>query len=80
MSLQRVIAESIGRDIDEIYGNSDRGVLDDVQLLYDINQGVRDAVGALVNEQVDAEGRVSMVSGLNFLQPGAQRTLDQGPA
>jgi magnesium chelatase subunit H len=40
-SLQRVIAESIGRDIDEIYGNSDRGVLDDVQLLYDINQGVR---------------------------------------
>jgi magnesium chelatase subunit H len=70
MSLQRVIAESIGRDIDEIYGNSDRGVLDDVQLLYDINQAVRDAVGALVNEQVDSEGRVSMVSRLNFLNLG----------
>jgi magnesium chelatase subunit H len=70
MSLQRVIAESIGRDIDEIYANSDRGVLDDVQLLYDINQAVRDAVGALVNEQVDAEGRVSMVSRLNFLNIG----------
>jgi magnesium chelatase subunit H len=69
-SLQRVIAESIGRDIDEIYGNSDRGVLDDVQLLYDINQGVRAAVGALVNEQVDSEGRVSMVSRLNFLNLG----------
>jgi magnesium chelatase subunit H len=62
MSLQRVIAESIGRDIDEIYGNSDRGVLEDVQLLYDITQAVRDAVAALVNEQMDAEGRVSMVS------------------
>jgi magnesium chelatase subunit H len=70
MSLQRVIAESIGRDIDEIYANSDQGVLDDVQLLYDINQAVRDAVGALVHEQVDAEGRVSMVSRLNFLNIG----------
>ena len=69
-SLQRVIAESIGRDIDEIYGNSDRGVLDDVQLLYDINQGVREAVAALVHEQVDADGRVSMVSRLNFLNIG----------
>ncbi|NEQ45748.1 MAG: magnesium chelatase subunit H [Leptolyngbya sp. SIOISBB] len=70
MSLQRVIAESISRDIDEIYANSDQGVLDDVQLLYDINQTVRDAVGALVNEQVDDEGRVSMVSRLNFLNLG----------
>ena len=69
-SLQRVIAESLGRDIDEIYGNSDRGVLDDVQLLYDINQGVREAVAALVHEQVDADGRVSMVSRLNFLNIG----------
>ncbi len=69
-SLQRVIAESIGRDIEEIYGNSDRGVLDDVQLLYDINQAVRAAVTALVHDQVDAEGRVSMMSRLNFLNIG----------
>ncbi|MBE9157747.1 magnesium chelatase subunit H [Nodosilinea sp. LEGE 06152] len=69
-SLQRLIAESIGRDIDEIYGNSDRGVLADVQLLYDINQGVRAAISALVHEQIDAEGRVSMVSRLNFFNIG----------
>ena len=69
-SLQRIIAESIGRDIEEIYGNSDRGVLTDVQLLYDINQAVRAAVTALVHEQIDAEGRVSMVSRLNFLNIG----------
>lgn len=69
-SLQRIIAESIGRDIQEIYANSDKGVLDDVQLLYDINQGVREAVAALVKEQIDAEGRVSMVSRLNFLNIG----------
>ncbi|MEL7314371.1 MAG: magnesium chelatase subunit H, partial [Cyanobacteria bacterium J06559_3] len=69
-SLQRLIAESLGRDIDEIYDNSDRGVLNDVQLLYDINQGVREAVAALVHEQIDADGRVSMVSRLNFLNIG----------
>ncbi|MEO0827133.1 MAG: magnesium chelatase subunit H [Cyanobacteria bacterium J06642_9] len=69
-SLQRIIAESLNRDIDEIYANSDRGVLDDVQLLYDINAGCRAAVTALVQEQIDAEGRVSMVSKLNFLNIG----------
>ncbi|ASC71287.1 Magnesium chelatase ChlH subunit [Halomicronema hongdechloris C2206] len=71
-SLQRLIAESIGRDIDEIYGNSDKGILADVQLLYDINAGVRAAVSALVQEQVDAEGRVSQVSRLNFFNLGRQ--------
>jgi magnesium chelatase subunit H len=61
-SLQRIIAESLGRDIDEIYAHSDRGVLADVQLLYDINSGVRAAVTAMVTEQVDANGRVSLQS------------------
>ncbi|HEY9738564.1 MAG TPA: magnesium chelatase subunit H, partial [Trichocoleus sp.] len=69
-SLQRIIAESLGRDIDEIYANSDRGVLTDVQLLYDITQACRAAVSALVHEQIDAEGRVSMVSRLNFFNIG----------
>jgi len=69
-SLQRIIAESLGRDIEEIYRNSDRGLLTDVQLLYDINQGVRTAVSALVHEQIDAEERVSMVSRLNFFNIG----------
>lgn len=70
MSLQRIIADSLGRDIEDVYRNSDRGVLADVQLLYDINQGVRAAVAALVHEQIDAEGRVSMVSRLNFFNIG----------
>jgi len=70
MSLQRIIADSLGRNIEDIYRNSDRGVLADVQLLYDINQGVRAAVAALVHEQIDAEGRVSMVSRLNFFNIG----------
>lgn len=69
-SLQRIIAESIGRDMDEVYKGSDRGVLEDVQLLYDITQAVRKAVAAMVQEQIDADGRVSLVTKLNFFNLG----------
>ncbi|BAU42728.1 magnesium chelatase subunit H [Leptolyngbya sp. O-77] len=69
-SLQRIIAESIGRDMDEVYKGSDRGVLTDVQLLYDITQAVRKAVAAMVQEQIDADGRVSLVTKLNFFNLG----------
>ncbi|PSB59797.1 magnesium chelatase subunit H, partial [Chroococcidiopsis cubana CCALA 043] len=69
-SLPRIIANSIGRDIDEIYHNSDRGVLEDVQLLQDITLASRAAVSALVQAQTDAEGRVSLVSKLNFFNMG----------
>ncbi|KOP26036.1 magnesium chelatase [Hapalosiphon sp. MRB220] len=70
LSLPRIIANSVGRDIDEIYKNSDRGILEDVQLLQDITMATRAAVSALVQEQTDAEGRVSFVSKLNFFNMG----------
>jgi magnesium chelatase subunit H len=70
ISFPRIIANSIGRDIDEIYINNDRGVLADVQLFQDITQATRAAVGALVHAQIDADGRVSMVSKLNFFNIG----------
>ncbi|MBW4446201.1 MAG: magnesium chelatase subunit H [Spirirestis rafaelensis WJT71-NPBG6] len=70
VGLPRIIANSIGRDLDEIYQNSDRGVLEDVQLLQDITLATREAVSALVKEQTDAEGRVSLVSKLNFFNMG----------
>ncbi len=70
ISLPRIIANSIGRDIDEIYANNDRGVLEDVQLFQDITQATRAAVSALVHAQIDADGRVSMVSKLNFFNIG----------
>ncbi|MBW4465753.1 MAG: magnesium chelatase subunit H [Pegethrix bostrychoides GSE-TBD4-15B] len=69
-SLQRIIASSLGRDIDDIYKQSDRGNLADVQLLYDINQACRTAVAAMVQEQIDADGRVSKVTKLNFFNLG----------
>jgi magnesium chelatase subunit H len=70
LALPRIIANSIYRDIEEIYKNNDKGILDDVQLLQDITQATRAAVGALVQAQIDAEGRVSMLSKLNFLNIG----------
>jgi magnesium chelatase subunit H len=82
-SLPRIIASSVGRDIDEIYQNSNKGILEDVQLLQDITIATRAAVSALVREQTDAEGRVSLVSKLNFFnmgkkEPWTQAVVDLG--
>jgi magnesium chelatase subunit H len=70
LGLPRIIANSLGRDLDEIYQNSDRGVLEDVQLLQEITEAIRAAVTALVNEQTNAEGRIERVSVLNFFNMG----------
>jgi magnesium chelatase subunit H len=70
LGLPRLIANSLGRDLDELYQNSDRGVLADVELLQVMTQASRDAVSALVREQTNADGRVSLVSKLNFLNIG----------
>ncbi len=66
ISLPRIIANSINRDIDEIYQNNDRGILEDVDLLVQITQATRVAVSSLVEAQVDSEGRVSTISKLNL--------------
>ncbi|MGB7379352.1 MAG: magnesium chelatase subunit H [Rivularia sp. (in: cyanobacteria)] len=70
ISLPRIIADSIGRDIEEIYRNSDKGILQDVELLQHITLTTRETVTALVQAQIDAEGRVSLVSKLNFFNMG----------
>ncbi|NJL90970.1 MAG: magnesium chelatase subunit H [Coleofasciculaceae cyanobacterium SM2_1_6] len=70
LGLPGIIAASLGRDIMDIYRNNDRGILEDVQLLQDITLATRAAVAALVKEQTDADGRVSLVSKLNFFNMG----------
>ncbi len=62
LSLPRIVANSVYRDLDEVFKNSDRGVLNDVQLLNDITQACRAAVTAMVRAQQDEEGRVSKQS------------------
>jgi magnesium chelatase subunit H len=73
LGLPRIIANSIGRDLDEIYLQSDKGILEDVQLLQEITMACRAAVTALVKEQTDASGRVSFVSKLNFFNMGRKQ-------
>lgn len=65
-SLPRLITESIGRDVDEMYLNADKGVLTEVELLQKITEGSRAAVTALVNNSVNANGRIETVSAFNL--------------
>jgi len=61
-SLLRIIAESVGKDMETIYRNSDKGVLEDVNLLQSITLASRAAVGSLVKESTNSEGRVEKVN------------------
>lgn len=72
-ALPTIIAESLDRVMEEIYTNSDRGILEDVNLLQDITMATRAAVGSLVQSQVDDNGRVSMLDKLNFLNLGGKK-------
>ncbi|PSB53092.1 magnesium chelatase subunit H, partial [Chamaesiphon polymorphus] len=68
--LPRIIAESIGRNLEQVYQSNDRGILEDVQLLQDITLAVREAVSAMVKSQVNEEGRVSFLAKLNIFNKG----------
>jgi len=70
LGLPRLLAASKGRDIDEVYLGSDRGILADVNLLQEITNAVRAAVTALVQESTNAEGRIERVAKLNFFNLG----------
>jgi magnesium chelatase subunit H len=59
--LPRVIAASIGRDINDIYKGNNQGVLGDVELNTKIVQASRAAVRALVDQSTDGNGRVKEV-------------------
>jgi len=60
-SLPRVIAASIGRDINDVYRGNNNGVLKDVELNDKITEASRAAVRALVNQSTDSLGRVKEV-------------------
>ena len=50
----------MNRDIEEIYRLSDKGNLDDVNLLQDITMACREAVTEFVNESVAKDGRIDV--------------------
>ena len=53
-SLPRVIAASIGRDINDIYRGNNKGVLSEVELNDQITLAARAAVRARVNQSTDS--------------------------
>jgi magnesium chelatase subunit H len=59
--LPRVIAASIGRDINDVYRGNNAGVLDDVELNTKIVEASRAAVRAIVDQSTDSEGRIKTV-------------------
>lgn len=73
IALPRIIANSIYRDIEEIYRNSDKGVLADVELLQQITLATRTAVKAMVDAQIDTDGRLSKLAKFNFFGFGTQK-------
>jgi len=71
-ALPRIIAESLGREIEELYRSANSGKLADVALLQKITEATRAAVRAMVGQSTDSDGRVKEVvpflkSGMNFM-------------
>lgn len=70
LSLPRIIANSIDRNIDDIYANNDKGILADVELLQNITQATRTSIAAMVKECTDDEGRIQLDAKKGFFQFG----------
>merc|ERR1719329_576178 len=68
--LPRVIAASVGRDINEIYRGNNAGVLEDVELNDKVTEASRAAVRALVKQSTDSDGCVKEVKNV-FDEMGA---------
>jgi len=59
--IPRIVASSVGRDINEVYRGNNQGVLVDVEMNEKVVQASRAAVRALVNQSTDSNGRVKEV-------------------
>jgi len=87
--LPRVIAASVGRDINDIYRGNNNGILGDVELNDKVTEAARKAVRALVEESTDSDGRIKEVKTVfdevgNFFgqmgqkKPWTQAIIDSG--
>ncbi|KAG6743858.1 hypothetical protein POTOM_052561 [Populus tomentosa] len=57
-SLPAILAETVGRNIEEVYRGSDKGILMDVELLRQITEASRGAVSAFVQKTTNNKGQV----------------------
>ncbi|KAK4485432.1 hypothetical protein RD792_008072, partial [Penstemon davidsonii] len=61
-ALPSILAETMGREIEDVYRGSDKGVLKDVELLRQITDTSRGAVSAFVEKTTNEKGQVVNVS------------------
>ncbi|KAG2683500.1 hypothetical protein I3843_10G032400 [Carya illinoinensis] len=78
-SLPGTLAESVGRNIEEVYRGSDKGILKDVELLRQITEASRGAVSAFVERTTNKKGQVvdvadklSSILGFGLNEPWVQ--------
>lgn len=65
--LPRILADSIGKNIESVYAGNNKGNLEDVALLERITEGSRSAIREFVEERTDSDGRVSYDAMSNLL-------------
>jgi len=66
-SLPGLLAEALGRTIEDVYRGNDTGVLADVELNRKITETSRQAVGAMVRQVTGADGRVTLRQNFGWL-------------
>ncbi|XP_020224687.1 magnesium-chelatase subunit ChlH, chloroplastic [Cajanus cajan] len=57
-SLPAILAETVGRSIEEVYRGSDKGILKDVELLRQITEASRGAITSFVERTTNNKGQV----------------------
>ncbi|KAL5719719.1 magnesium chelatase [Ranunculus cassubicifolius] len=58
IALPSILAETQGRDIEDLYRGNDKGVLKDVELLRQITEAARGAIGSFVEKTTNSKGQV----------------------
>ncbi|KAL3637236.1 hypothetical protein CASFOL_019535 [Castilleja foliolosa] len=62
-ALPSILAQTVGREIEDIYRGSDKGILKDVELLRQITEASRGAIMSFVEQSTNSKGQVVNVSG-----------------
>ncbi|TVT97973.1 hypothetical protein EJB05_56744, partial [Eragrostis curvula] len=78
-SLPGILAETVGRNIEDVYRGSDKGILADVELLRQITEASRGAITSFVEKTTNSKGQVvdvtnklSTILGFGLSEPWVQ--------
>ncbi|KAJ8453336.1 hypothetical protein Cgig2_008220 [Carnegiea gigantea] len=82
-SLPSILAETVGRSIEDVYRGNDKGILKDVELLRQITEASRGAITAFVQRTTNEKGqvvnvndRLTSILGFGFNEPWVQYLSD----